>query len=222
VFGPPVTGYGLLDALRPTGPNDARPQLLHDCEIPLALLYWTSTGGLEFVDMWAVRRRVTPPDGLTRWPLLLGNRRRSETEAMIMQFQDQLQALRVASDVPAALQARDYLHYVPPAGIVPLVGDRHLKGFDFETFFSGVTYRDPVYIEGSRVETLLRAALTYQPVDLDSGLMIWLYLIRENRMAIVADPLNPPQEYMIYASGHMPFFGDPHYDVNRFDYANYF
>ena len=43
--------YGALDALRAAGS-------LSDCDVPLALLYWT-TQGIQFVDMWSVRRRLT-------------------------------------------------------------------------------------------------------------------------------------------------------------------
>src|SRR5258706_11713097 len=42
----------LLDEVRDT-------QLLTDCDVPLALMYWTATGGIQFLDMWSVRRRVT-------------------------------------------------------------------------------------------------------------------------------------------------------------------
>src|SRR6267378_4043578 len=48
--------YGLVDELRNVG--------LNDCEVPLALVYWTGAG-LQFVDMWAVRRGLLHPDSLS-------------------------------------------------------------------------------------------------------------------------------------------------------------
>ena len=40
----------LLDQIRGTD--------LTDCDVPLAILYWTATEGVQFVDMWAVRRVI--------------------------------------------------------------------------------------------------------------------------------------------------------------------
>src|SRR5205085_8216070 len=71
-FGPAPSGYGLLDA--------HRPSLLTDCEVPLALIHWTINGGIEFVDMWAVRRRMTRRTLGRRWEALVGERRASEAE----------------------------------------------------------------------------------------------------------------------------------------------
>jgi len=85
--------YGLIDELRLTG--------LSDCDVPLALLYWT-TSGIQFIDMWAVRRRLIEPDpvsGLllsrdarkleeaTEFSFLARPRRRAEAYAMCAQFQ---------------------------------------------------------------------------------------------------------------------------------------
>ena len=50
VFGGQWKKYGLVDNLRP-------PQLT-DCEVPLAILYWTDPDGVKFVDNWSVRRRL--------------------------------------------------------------------------------------------------------------------------------------------------------------------
>src|SRR5262245_46813989 len=66
-FGPVAAGYGLLD--------DQRPTLLTPCDVPLALLYWTASGGIRFIDGWAVRRRLTAPAAAPAWPLLVGERR---------------------------------------------------------------------------------------------------------------------------------------------------
>jgi hypothetical protein len=51
--------------------------------------------------------------------------------------------------------------------------------------------------------------------------MIWLYAVRENIQAIDTATANPPLAYLIFASGHMPFYGAARYDVNRWDYSNF-
>jgi len=47
-------------------------------------LIFATPGGIQFVDMWSVRRRVTLPSAQGHWAPLLNDRRRAETEAMLM------------------------------------------------------------------------------------------------------------------------------------------
>jgi hypothetical protein len=36
------------------GPLDSlRPNQLTDCEVPLAIVFWTDTDGINFIDMWS-------------------------------------------------------------------------------------------------------------------------------------------------------------------------
>lgn len=79
--------YGVLDAVRATG-------ALSDCDVPLAVLYWTLTGGIRFLDVWAVRRRVMFPFPTGARAALTGDRRLAEAEAMTLQFETQAEALR--------------------------------------------------------------------------------------------------------------------------------
>lgn len=212
-FGPRADGGGLIDSLR--------PGRLADCEVPLALLYWTSTGGLIFVDRWAARRRLSAREPGDAWAPATSDRRTSEAEAVFQQFQDQLDDLRADSLTANILQARDHFRFVPPAGIIPLVHTRHRKGFNEPLFFQGLTRRETLHIEGARLEFLLRTSFMYPPLDLDSGVMLWVYRVRENAAAIQNNPAAPPQPFLVYTTGHMPFLGDPHYDVNRWGYGNY-
>jgi len=62
--------YGLVDAQRAAG-------LVTECEVPLALAYW-SQQGILFVDMWSVRRPVVSAAASEEWPIFSG-RRRSKT-----------------------------------------------------------------------------------------------------------------------------------------------
>ena len=67
-FGPPVTSYGLLDTLR--------TETLTDDEVPLATIGWSIDDGIQFVDLWSVRRGVTPQPGEGDWSSFVAARRR--------------------------------------------------------------------------------------------------------------------------------------------------
>src|SRR5205085_206865 len=82
-FAPPR--HSLLDELR--------PDRLSDCEVPLAILYWTASDGIRFVDMWAARRRLIDPAAASQWEMMIGDRRRGEAEAIFLQFANHLKDL---------------------------------------------------------------------------------------------------------------------------------
>lgn len=211
-FVAPPKEYGAIDDLPATR--------LGDCDVPLALLHWTTAGGIGFVDLWSVRRRLTRRPVSAQWPMLVDNRRRSEGEAMLLQFREQMAAMHAAGGLPA-VKATEHFRFLPPAGVIPLGGVAGKAGFDYTKFFDGLTYRNPVFIEGARVEQLFRLATAFAPVDLTSGEMLWLYYVRENMQTINNQSAGQPQPYMIFASGHIPFQGYARYDVARWDYSNY-
>jgi hypothetical protein len=216
-FGPRADGYGLIDRLR-------RENQLTDCEVPLGLVSWLDEG-IQFVDMWSVRRRIIKPSANGEWDYTIGDRRRAEAEAMVLQFQEQIKEIAT----PQLKEASENLRYLPPVGVLPLsdpmVKFQYQKLFnkatDRLTFLKNKTYRSPVFIEGARVEALMRAALAYPPVDLSSGEMVWVYLVRENMEAIQARRASGPTPFMIFTNGHMPFAGEARFDLSRWDYANY-
>ena len=210
-FGPELTKYGLLDSLR--------PNLLTDCDVPLAVLYWTLSGGIHFVDMWSVRRRLIDRSSLQNWNLLLDDRRAAEGEAIFHQFQQQALDLVRTEANPESIIAKEHFSFLPPVGAVPLQTS-FLEGFDYLEFFKGITFRKPVYLEGARVETLLRDSWSYAPVDLSSGEMFWLYWVRENAQAIVSSS-TPVETCLIFSSGQMPFVAQPRFDVARWNYSNF-
>jgi hypothetical protein len=210
-LGPPVTDYGLIDSLRPVR--------LQNCEVPLALVYLTATSGLVFVDMWAVRRRLTAPLADAAYPLLRGDRRAAEGEAMQAQFQAQIDDMRLASLPLAQVAARDWFAYLPAAGLLP-IATGPTPGFDYATFFGGMTYRAPVFIEGAQLRSLFREAVDYPPIDTSSAVVVWLYLVRENAQAALQSS-QPPRAYLVFASGHLPYRGEARYDVHHWNFANF-
>ena len=205
-------GSGLLDQLRPSR--------LTDCDVPLAVLNWTATEGIRFVDMWSARRPTVRASVDGRWNGVLGDRRAREAEAMFLQFADQLDSLRGGVN-PEAVIAAQYFRYLPPVGVLPLARPGAFRGFNHARFFIQQAYRGPIFIEGSRVEELIRGGMSYAPIDLNNGEMLWLYAVRENHDPRSYTPAPAPFEYVIFASGHIPFHGEALFNVARWNYSNY-
>jgi hypothetical protein len=209
-FGPEVKQWGLLDSLR--------PNQLTDCEVPLAVLYWTDDG-INFIDMWSVRRRLARRFPVGPYAPLHDERTAAEGEAMFLQFQDQVGDLFQPGN-PESVKAADFFVNLPAAGIIPVSTGMSTSGFDYRKFFADQTYREPRFIEGARFQHLLRQSFSYSPLTLGDGEAICLYQVREN-MQMIAEGPGAPQPFLIFTSGHMPFYGDAHFDLSRFDYSNY-
>jgi hypothetical protein len=201
--------YGVADFLRGRGE-------LNDCEVPLALLLWRGDT-LRFADMWAVRRRVAQHQTTEYWPPLATARRAAEGEAVFLQFQEHLESIRGEAD-PEQTIARNFFVFLPPVGIVPVRRGAQ-KGFESGTFFNGVTRRRSAFLEGARLDPLLREALTYPPVDLSQREMVWVYEVRQNKQAANASPAVQP--VLVFAGAHVPYQSLPRFDAARWDFSNY-
>src|SRR5205823_7330693 len=127
-------------APRQTLLDDLRPRLLTDCDVPLAIINWTSTEGIKFVDMWSVRRRVFAPSAEGRWDAVLGERRRSEGEAIFLQFQEHIGSLSRPELNPGSVVASEHFQHLPAVGVLPIAASSFssLTGFDYLKFFQGV------------------------------------------------------------------------------------
>jgi hypothetical protein len=223
-FGAPPTTYGLIDELR--------AQILTDDEVPLAMIGWTATGGIGYVDLWSVRRRVTRPPAEGDLALFAGDRRRAESEAMLLQFHDHLKDL-LAAPHPEQVAAGATFEWLPAAGLVP-IGGLASDAFDVDVFFAQVRTRGPAVLEGSRLPQLLDAARSYPPIDLTqlakdvvtagSGAsvpvgVLWLYVVRENVAAPAGVP--QPQSYVAFTTGHVPYQADARFELAHWNLANY-
>jgi hypothetical protein len=219
--------YGVVDHLRPPDP-------LSDCGVPLALIFWTRDG-IIFVDVWSVRRRVMARPPSSFWPVPVSERPMAEAEATFLQFQAHVAEL-TKPEVPqsrlSTIRAVDHFRYLPAVGIIPFTGLRASRGFDTAHFFPDLTYRDPVHIEGAKLHSLSQDSFSYPPIDLEAPIdpesgkpesreMIWLYLVRENMQAVRESTTGPPQPYVIFTNGHMPYRDDAQFDLARWDYSNY-
>ena len=212
--------YGLVDAQRAAG-------LITDCEVPLALAYW-SQQGIQFVDMWSVRRPVTPAasgdlSGIPGQSPDLTPRRHSDALAVYLQFEAHISNL-VANLSPAALSSAtvsDYFLYLPPAGIVVQTG-LGPSGVTPSQFFSGRITRGPFFIEGARLASLLKNSLHYAPIDLSHDLqMIWLYVIRENMQGASSSIANTTAPALVFTSGYIPYQAEPQCNLSHWNFANF-
>ncbi|MBZ5524723.1 MAG: hypothetical protein LAP21_20990 [Acidobacteriia bacterium] len=207
--------YGAIDQLR----DKAK---LADCEVPLAILYWTPIG-VQFVDMWSVRRPVFPEPVSSAWAPFAGNRRMVEGLAMFLQFQCQVSGLmkNLSSSVLSSVKATDYFRYLPAAGLLPLGNVTQAAGFSYLQLFNDRTYRNPVFIEGAKLQYLFLRSATYPAIDLKKQEMLWLYRVRENQQPVDVNARDSRQVFMVFANGQMPFQGEARYDLNYWEYANY-
>jgi hypothetical protein len=201
--------YGALDDLLASG-------ALSDCDVPLALLHWPNAVGLDFADNWSVRRRLAPLPASPSFPTLSGGRRLAEAEASLFQFQEHLTALVDHAGLPSAIRAVDYFRWLPPAGLLPLAGAGRPRGVDPIGFFTALTARDAIFLEGARLTALVASSFSYPAVDLTSGEMVWRFLVRENRQQ---PDVYPP--LLAFASGHVPFLGEAQFDLSYWNFSNF-
>jgi hypothetical protein len=220
------TRYGAIDALLAKGQ-------LTDCDVPLALLYWTPNG-VQFLDMWSVRRPLMRKAENAAFASLIDERRIAVGQVIFLQFQAQIADLAsVTGDLGTRL-AQAYFRYLPPVAMIPVAEETDSTDTQATKFFTGMTYRSPVFINAARIESLIRESLSYPPIDTQTidpktnekdpqkGEMLWLYRVRENRMAIdFAGSAPVPRSYLIFASGHLPYIGDAQFSLAHWNYSNY-
>jgi hypothetical protein len=189
-----------------------------DCDVPLALILWDASG-IAFVDLWAVRRRPVAPAAGSEWPAAIGLRPGIETQARLEQFNAHVQDLLGTDAATLTAQPADRLfRMLPPAGLLPLAGGGRPVGVTLPVFFGSQKQRGPFHIEGARLRPLLQHSMSFAPIELGEQVVLWLYLLRENRQAGVTG-VTPPA--VAFASGHMPFWADARFDVNRWNFSNY-
>jgi len=213
LFGAQPRGDGLIDNLRPSP--------LVDQEVPLALLFFTGSADLQFIDLWSVRRPPALSQADGPLPRLADTRRIAVGQAMFHQFQAQVAEWAPTADL-GAVTARSHCRYLPPVGIIPVAEETDKTDANATRFFKDMTYRGPAFINAARLEALVRDSLCYPPIDARGDELVWLYRVRENGMAIdFAGREKAPRSCLVFASGHMPYLGDAQFDLAHFDYANY-
>jgi hypothetical protein len=143
---PSGLGYGALGRLPES--------LLTDCDVPLALIYWTAEG-IRFIDTWSVRRRPVTPAPAADWPTLLDPRFAVESEAVLLQFADQIAELRNDPAVDAGARVEDYLTHLPAVGYLPAGPN----GFAWQSFLGAHAPSSETPIAQGLVRSVLATAL---------------------------------------------------------------
>lgn len=156
-FGPSLNTYGLLDSLR-TNP-------LTDCDVPLAVLHWTVSAGIKFIDLWSVRRRLTGANLLGRWAPAAGDRRVSEAEASFLQFQEHLDAIiRDEAGSLNNLEADQRFKFLPAAGYLPISA----AGIDWQTFLGPLAPARPITVVEEIMRGILLRSFSMEPIKVGS------------------------------------------------------
>jgi hypothetical protein len=128
------------------------------------------------------------------------------------------------------VSAAAYFRYLPPCGVLPASGVSRPAAPTIDGFFRGLELHPAIFIEGARLAALLQAGIGFAPLDLakpTSHRVAWtsealfIYLVRENQQPISPAGSPPAAPVAVFTTGHVPFFGEARYDVNRWDYANY-
>ncbi|HSN76184.1 MAG TPA: hypothetical protein VL334_14005 [Anaerolineae bacterium] len=184
-FQPLDDSVSLLGVLRSSGSLD-------DCDVPLALLHWTKTG-VQFLDMWAVRRlvgsqrifdrlRVASPYGLER----------------LYQFLDQARDLAGQLGGLSAMRVHDYFRFLPPVGFVPVQGIGSPRGFHAQLFLGAFTSGLSAALGAGRAAEYVDTSFSYPAIDLDAQPFLQTYRVRENDQAITGGLSN--QRYIFFVS----------------------
>ena len=214
LYGAAPRSDGLLDTLRNS--------VLSDADVPLALIYITGAIEVKFIDLWAVRRPLAARDAEGIFGSLVHPRRLAVGRAMFLQFKEHIDGLSKPNGDFGVITAQSHFRFLPPVGIIPVMEETDLIDTQATRFFTGMTYRSPAFINAARVESLIRESLCYPPIDTQSGEMVWLYRVRENRMAIdFAGSESGPRSYLVFASGHLPYIGNAQFDLAYWNYSNY-
>jgi hypothetical protein len=195
---------------------------LTSADVPLAVIAFTGTMDINFLDMWMARRPLALVDG----PVMAGAsiassvapRRLSVGRAMLHQFQDQFAVLTNGGANLGAIKARTHFPQLPPVGVLPKLSEA-----DAKLFLGGITYRGPVHINAAQVEVLLRDSLAAPSIRSSSNEVVWLYAVAENMIEGVkaAADAARPDPYLIFASGNLSYRADARFNLHRWNYANF-
>jgi hypothetical protein len=191
-------------------------------DTPLALLYW-NLDGIVFVDNWAVKRKASHRDSAPYNIPTFTRHSYSRADESRLQFQEHLNFLMQSISNLSTVSATDYFRFLPPVGYLPIRTTNATSniGFNEQAFFADAVVRNSVFVEAAALVPISQAALAFWAVDLLSEEFMWLYRTRENAEEADNNPAATLQEYIVFTSGHAPYFGNARFNRNKWDYSNY-
>lgn len=204
--------YGALDALRRLG-------RLRPCDVPVALVSWLGRG-VDFIDVWSVRRRLVPRRRSTDWPGLGDDRTMREGEAAFLQLADHVRWLSEMPSVAlSGIEVGTHFRFLPSVGILP-VARGSSPGIEVSTFFGAMSYRRrPRYLDGRHLSELVARGFQHEAIDVEDRELIWLYEPWQTAQAIDLGASIPA--VLVFASATMPDLGVARFDVARWNYSNH-
>lgn len=150
--------YGLIDDL-------VQQKAVTCCEVPLALMRLTASEGITFIDLYAVRRRLTHVAVTHPWNTVMGDRRQSEGESIFLQFQDQLSDIANESNLNLKdVAAAQRLKFLPAAAYLP-VGS---NGFDWRKFLGTLAPASETKVDAGLLRSILHSSFYEDPILIDS------------------------------------------------------
>lgn len=179
-----LDSFGALGSLRESGQ-------LTDCDVPLALVYWTGSD-VSFIDLWSARRNLEYVQYERGWSVPLHSRQMRLREAIALEFQESISALKssLTGAQRTAARAEDYFLYLPPCGLLPVA----TGGFDPNTFFGTRLRGIEVVLHDRQWRSLLNASLDHDPIETASNQPIYLFSVEENLESAAAN-----QRYVLFA-----------------------
>jgi len=206
-------------------PNERPPVIeelcqggLTPCDVPLALIHWT-TSGISFIDMWSVRRTLTARGYSERWPSLTSDTRRTAAEARVWQFDEHLRDIMNSVTSPGSIVASQLLRYLPPVGLIPIATTTTPVGLNFTSFFEDKASEDVAMIDGDRLSSLVGESLFHEPISLDDSEKTQLYLVRENVEAVTSG--QPVQLVLVFARHSLPYRGIARFGIAKWDLSRF-
>jgi hypothetical protein len=195
---------------------------LTKADVPLAVIAFTGTMDINFLDCWMARRPLALADGRTEAGASIASsvapRRISAGRAMLQQFQDHFAALTNGGATPGTVAARSHFPMLPPVGVLPKFGEANAKAF-----LRDMTFRGPVHINAVQVEMLLRESMACPAIRSSSDEVVWLYAVAENQINALrkaGDPLRS-EPFYIFASGNIAYRADARFNLHRWNFANF-
>jgi hypothetical protein len=186
--------------------------------LPLALIHFTGALDVTFLDMWAVRRLLTPTDRDDPLASMTAPARSATGRAMLAQFAAHYAELTAPSGALGGVTAKKDFPNLPACGLLP-----DLKAADAGTFFAEMTIRGPVHINSAQLEVLLRESLSSPAIDTSDQAVVWVYAVAENLLEAakgLASPIHP-DPYLAFARGDLAYRGDARFNLHRWNYANF-
>jgi hypothetical protein len=199
-----VLGPVAIDAYNntPTSPSLSSlvpGDLLTEHDVPLAVLEWNASG-LGFVDLWSVRRPITPRADPDDFLAALSASQRN-AYPLVRQFYEHIQDLAkatIGSPATAHRPFTDFFTYLPPFGIVPLQGAGTQIGFFLADFFGSHASGTPTQLDDADFGGLWQRASACPPVKVADVEVLQLYYSRTNLQA--QGNAQPSQLYAVFTT----------------------